>query len=393
MTSTHDVVIVGSGIVGSSLACALAQKTSLNIALLESNLLTPNWSLHSHHHRVSAINLFSQQFFQSLNVWNAIQKKRVSPFTQIEVWDHHSKNKIDFNSADIAESVLGYIIENNLIQSVLLEQIKKESRLEYIAPVNIKHINEEGNGIILQTENHYFKAPLIVAADGMHSWLRQQIGIDIVRKDYHQEAIVATVTTEQVHQKIARQVFLSTGPLAFLPLRDEYTSSIVWSLPASLAQEYLALTTSEFKQILNDAFSFEFGDVVGIEERFSFPLCQQQVQQYIKPHFALVGDAAHTVHPLAGLGLNMGLRDVVRLTNIIENALSKRRAFSDFSVLRRYERQSKADNFPFFLAIDGLKTFFAKNNPMVRSMRSLGLKTFNHNHFLKNLFMRFATTQ
>lgn len=388
---TVDVIIVGGGMVGATLACALAQQTALSIALLESQAQSPVWDENNYHHRVSAIALASKRIFESLNIWPLIQEKRVSPFTKIQVWDGVKPAEIVFDSHEIAEPVLGYIIENNVIQKALEEKIDSYPQIKRIAPVKLIDARETEDCIqLISDTDQIYQARLAIAADGAKSWLRAKMNIPIDKNEYAQEGIVATVQTALPHEKIARQVFLDTGPLAFLPLREENLSSIVWSMPTEEAQRLLNLDTESFQKELAKAFSYRLGIIEKIDRRFSFPLAKQQARQYVKSRLALVGDAAHTVHPLAGQGVNMGLLDAASLTEIIVDAVQKRRDFASYSTLRAYERWRRADNLNMLAGVEVIKKLFASDNHSLQLLRSCGLTLTNKMHRIKNIFARHA---
>ncbi|MFZ2315287.1 MAG: UbiH/UbiF/VisC/COQ6 family ubiquinone biosynthesis hydroxylase [Gammaproteobacteria bacterium] len=388
---THDVMIVGGGMVGLTLALALAEQTSLSIAVLEARSDAIDWSPDRYQPRVSAIALSSVRIFKALKVWDTLVTKRVSPFTQISVWDAKWQGEIEFQAQDIAEASLGFIIENNLIQQVLLEKVKQSPKIKLISPVDLVSLNETLTGVELAaSDGQTFKSKLVVGADGAHSWLRQQTGIDINQHDYLQKALVATVHTMLPHQQIARQVFLETGPLAFLPLASPQMSSIVWSLPTTDADYLKALNVDFFKQKLMQAFGGRLGEIVNVEQRFAFPLKHQQATQYVKSRVALIGDAAHTIHPLAGQGVNMGLLDACSLADVICDAQKARRDFSSIHQLRRFERWRKADNMPMLKGVDVIKQFFASDKNAIELLRYVGLETTNQLGALKNMFIRHA---
>lgn len=390
-----DVVIVGGGIIGASLALALAKSTRLSIALLEATAMElPQWQPSTYGYRVSAMTLASKRILQNLNLWESIAEKRVSPFTQIEVWDELGKGRIHFNSQSIALPMLGYIIENDVIQTVLQNEIKKQRSITLLTSCKLHTAQQNANddGIILtQANGEMLQATLAIAADGAKSWLREQLQFKVHQHDYQQQAIVTNVKTSLAHEKRAYQVFLADGPLAFLPLADEKTSSIVWSLPHDAAKEVMELRDAEFKCKLAEAFSYRLGDIQSISPRYTFALQAHKTDHYVKPHIALVGDAAHTVHPLAGLGLNMGLQDVACLHQIIVAAVNNNKNdFASFANLRRYERWRKADNAALQIGIDGIKKLFASKNKSIQMMRSFGLTITNHLPLLRNFFMRTA---
>jgi 2-octaprenylphenol hydroxylase len=390
-TYTHDIIIIGGGMVGLTCALALAKETPLTIAVLEAQAPQPTNFSSQYHHRVSAIALSSQRIFQHLGVWQAMQNQRVSPFTQIHVWDALHESDIQFDGCDIAEANLGFIIENNVMQHALLSRVKQCPQIELIAPVTLNTLQENEHTVSVTTnDDRVFSARLAIAADGAHSWLREQAGIALDKKSYDQQAIVATVHTALPHEKVARQVFQSTGPLAFLPLMPTHTSSIVWSQHQAEAERLLSLSDAAFKTELTNAFSARLGDVETIEQRYAFPLHKQQAKKYIKSHIALIGDAAHTLHPLAGQGVNMGLLDAASLAEVVIDAYRAQRDYASIATLRRYERWRRADNQLLLSGVDFIKHFFENDKTGVQALRSLGMTVTNQMRFLKNVFTRHA---
>jgi 2-octaprenylphenol hydroxylase len=377
--------------VGMALALALAQQSSLSIVILESALDAAAFTPDVYHHRVSAVALSSVRIFQALQVWNDIKAARVSPFTAIQVWDTHHRTDLNFVCNEIGEPLLGYIIENIVLQQCLRAQIKTLPQVHYIAPVKLREYREDDNGITLITDdNLQYRARLAVAADGANSWLRDQAGMNVSTVDYDQEAIVATVTTEFPHEKIARQIFLPTGPLAFLPLAEAYTSSIVWSLPKAEARRLAALEQEIFQHELTQAFAERLGAVREVGKRFVFPLKKQQAENYVRGRVVLVGDAAHVIHPLAGQGVNLGLLDAASLAEVILDAERARRDIADTASLRRYERWRRADNLALLTGVDIIKQLFASEKISVQTITALGMAVTSRLGVLKNIFTRYA---
>lgn len=395
-----DIIIVGGGMVGTALACALAQNTPLSIAVLEAQQPDNSWCQEQYHHRVSAIALSSIRFFQALKIWDEIKRHRVSPFTSIKVWDAEGQHGITFDCRDIAEPILGCIIENNLIQQVLMQKIAAYPQVSVISPVELVEFTDTPTGVeLIAADGRQFSARVAVAADGARSWLREQVGIGVEKHDYEQQALVATIRSQLAHEKIARQCFLSDGPLAFLPLQDSHSTSIVWSLPVGKAYALLTLSDEQFcheletitrLKHLSDRNEFSLGSLTLEGKRSSFPLHRQLATQYVKSHVVLVGDAAHMVHPLAGQGVNIGFLDVMALTETIITALEAQRNWASHSQLRRYERWRKAENMPMLIGIDCIKNLFATDAYALTQLRTFGLSLTQQFTWLRNIFTRQA---
>ena len=389
-TFSHDVMIIGGGMVGLTFACALAQQTPLSIAILEANPFSPVQALSSYHHRVSAIALSSQRIFQNLTVWPAMQRRRISQFKQIQVWESVSLSDIQFDSCDIGEAVLGYIMENNVMHTALHEKITGYSQIELISPVELIALEENENAVCVKTaDGRSFSAPLCVAADGGKFLAARTSWHFADKKSYEQQAIVATVHTALPHEQIARQVFHPSYPRIFAT-KSANTSSIVWTNQQSEAERLLALSDMEFKTALTQAFDARLGDVLEVEPRYAFPLHKLEAKQYVKPRIALIGDAAHILHPLAGQGVNVGLLDAVSLAEVVVEAYQQRRDYGSYASLRRYERWRRADNQLLLNGIDLIKQFFENDKSGIQALRSFGLTATNHLHFLKNIFSRHA---
>lgn len=387
----YDIVIVGGGMVGMTLALALAKQTRLSIAILEAREEVAPFKEDDYHHRVSAIALASVSILESLSVWEKIRSQRVSPFNTIQVWDGESRENLRFECNEIGEPLLGYIIENNVIQNALREELKHYPAVNFLSPVKLQDLRfgEESITLIAADETQY-QARLAVAADGAHSWLRDEMHIRVRTEDYDQQAIVASVVTELPHEKVARQVFLPSGPLAFLPLKEAHTSSIVWSLPSEEAKRLQAMEEEDFKAALTTAFASRLGRVKSIGRRFTFPLKKQDAAKYIGKRIALVGDAAHVMHPLAGQGVNLGLLDAVSLAEVIADAEHARRDFAATTTLRRYERWRRADNLALLTGVDLIKQFFASDRAAIKTVRGLGIALTSRLAVLKNIFTRYA---
>jgi 2-octaprenylphenol hydroxylase len=391
MQKKFDIIIVGSGIIGATAALALARNTKLTVALLDAKALPPSFVLKNYSARVSAITPASQRILQRLQVWQAIIAKRVSPYRNMQVWDAAGSGKLNFDSGAMRSGVLGYIIEDDVIRASLVEQFSQCANLEVIAPVHLVTLQKQVDGMLLvAADGQTFSGRLLIAADGAQSWVRQQAGITIKNRAYEHDALVATVCTTLPHQQTAYQRFLASGPLAFLPLSDEHTASIVWSTSAAEAQRLLALTDEEFCRELGQAFDSRLGDIISVSPRHSFNLQMRHANHYVQPGLALVGDAAHTIHPLAGQGVNLGLLDVACLVEVVTKALAQNRDFASMSVLRRYERWRKAENMTMMAFVDGIKYLFAAENKAIQGVRTLGLNIMEKMHGTKHFFASYA---
>ncbi|MCP5158461.1 MAG: UbiH/UbiF/VisC/COQ6 family ubiquinone biosynthesis hydroxylase [Gammaproteobacteria bacterium] len=390
MKICYDLIIAGGGMVGSALACALGG-TDLHIALLEGAPLERIRPDLEPDLRVSAINRASQRIFAAVGAWDSMAAWRVSPFRDMRVWDATGFGHIHFDSAAIGEPLLGWIIENRVIQYALLEQVRQSPTIDLLCPAVLDAVEPlEGNGWQIRlNDGRELITDLLIGADGAQSKVRQLTGIDTSGWNYNQKAVVGNVRTTEPHQETAWQRFLPTGPLAFLPLHDG-RCSIVWSTTMEQADALLALDETEFAQSLAEAFDQRLGAIIDVGPRDAFLLRLQHAHAYVKPGLALIGDAAHVVHPLAGQGVNLGLLDAATLAEVIMNALTAGQKINSLKVLRRYERWRKSDNLLMLGVMDGFKRLFGNSLPPVRLLRNLGLNLANATGSLKNLIARRA---
>jgi 2-octaprenylphenol hydroxylase len=389
---TYDIVIVGSGIVGATAALSLAQKTKVRIAILEEKNISFDWSSEQHDYRVSAISLTSKTIFKNVKVWNSISQKRISPYENMHVWDDQHEADIQFNCRELNEPALGYIIEDNVMRSSLLSQLRECENVTLIYPSKLISIEENVDAIKLILENQIISTKLLIAADGANSSVRQLLNFELTSKDYGHTAIVATLQTELAHERTARQRFITSGPLAFLPLTNPHQSSIVWSTAHQHAKELLALSDEAFCETLTNAFQNKMGNIQKISTRYHFPLTMRHVKNYVRARVALIGDAAHTIHPLAGQGVNLGLLDAIYLVDVIVESLKKQRDFASFHTLRRYERWRKSENSFMLAGIEVLKQLFASENNLVKQIRNSGLRFSDRNAWVKKFFANYVGT-
>ncbi|MCR8922185.1 UbiH/UbiF/VisC/COQ6 family ubiquinone biosynthesis hydroxylase [Dasania sp. GY-MA-18] len=408
MSATHsashsfDLIIVGAGLAGAALACVVAQANKeLRIAMVEAQTLPAEppslaQAVQGFDPRVSALTLASQQLLQGIGVWPAIISQRAEAYSHMQVWDAEGTGSVSFEAAEVNQPCLGYIVENRITLSALLNTLKGLANVQCFNPAKVAALESEPQQRCLRLEDgQRLSAPLMVAADGANSLLRQQAGFAVREWDYQHRAIVATVQTELPHQHTAWQRFLPQGPLAFLPLAaaaeaDSHFCSIVWSAVPEYAQQLMALDDQTFAQQLAAAFEHKLGAVQALSQRYSFPLQQRHAVDYIQPGLALVGDAAHSIHPLAGQGINLGFSDVAVLAEEILRASQRGLALADYSILQRYQRRRKADNLSMMLAMDGFKRLFAETNIALRWLRNTGMNSFNRSPAIKRKIMRSA---
>jgi len=383
-----DVVIAGGGLVGLSLAALLGQ-AEFKVALVESREPQLDWPQGSVDLRVYAISRASAELLRSVDAWPLIEAQACA-YREMHVWDAGGGGDIHFDSAELGEPGLGHIVESRVIEKALLTVIGQLSAVTRFCPVGIASFDaaDDRRAVVLE-DGRVLSAALLVGADGKHSRVRDHAGIHAQVSNYGQQALVAVVACERGHADTAWQRFLPTGPLAFLPLRDG-RCSIVWSATTDEANRLLALDDAAFCEALGEAFDFRLGKVLDVGERVLFPLVRQHAERTVAPRLALVGDAAHVIHPLAGQGVNLGFKDVRELADVLIAARQQRRDIGALSVLRRYERARKGDNMATMLAMDGFKHLFGSRVPPVRWLRNAGLDLVDAATPVKHLIMRAA---
>lgn len=390
---TFDVVIVGGGIVGLSFASELAG-SDFSVAIIERNELKaisekPDC-------RVSAINRAALKRFQQSGVFESPLVQRVCAFEKMFVWDQTGAGQIEFDSAELGVPELGAIIENNVLQQMLLEAVQSADNIVYMCPQEIAEIDYQvrddkqhvASKIILSS-GKIVNAKLLVGADGVNSKVREVAMIERAKQSYQQQGLVCNVATSEVHQNTAWQCFMPSGPLAFLPLYNG-NSSIVWSLDEESAQQYMALDDEAFKLALAEAGEFKLGEILELGPRFLFPLSHGHVSEYVKPGLALIGDAAHNIHPLAGQGANLGIADAFALADVILAARNAGRQWAALHTLKKYQRQRKGANQLMEASMTGFKELFGNNNAAVSEIRNAGLSLVDHIPALKYKIIRQA---
>ncbi len=389
MKQGFDLIIVGAGVVGAALACAL-RSSGLRIAVLDARE-PPRFSAKAELDlRVFALSPASQRILDALGAWETIRATRVSPYTGMRVWDATGSGRIHFDCADVGEPALGYIVENRLILHALWKQLETARNITAMYPAQPDTVQFDADAITLTLQDgQRLHTRLLVAADGAGSVTRKLAGMETVGESYAQQAIVAHVRTEKSHRDTAWQRFLPTGPIALLPLQDGRVS-VVWSLDEARAEEIHKLDDTAFCAAVTQASEVVLGNVSTTTPRVVFPLQRLHAREYVRPRFALIGDAAHAVHPLAGQGVNLGLLDMATLAEAILAAQAGQRDIGDLNVLRRYQRARKADNLAMIVALDSLKWLFSNDIAPLRLLRNAGLRAVDRFTLLKSAFMRRA---
>lgn len=445
-----DIVIVGGGIVGLSFANELVN-TGFSVAVIERG--EPKVVTDEADCRVSAINRFALQRYQQTGVFshsvNASLQQRICAYEKMFVWDQAAVGQIRFDSAELGVSELGAIIENNVLQRLLLERVKAAENIVYFCPEEITKIHYPLDGLSAEIRKEITKdtaaqegveqegvgqdrveknwveqkwagqrdrnhnktshhgvqqnisatlklssgkklyAKLLVGADGVNSKVRDVASIQLDRQPYQQQGLVCNVTTSESHQNTAWQCFMATGVLAFLPLYNGQCS-IVWSLNNESAKLTMAMDDETFKQTLAEANEFKLGDILEVSQRFLFPLSHGHANEYVKPGLALIGDAAHNIHPLAGQGANLGIADAFALAETISAAQKAGRQWAALHTLKKYQRQRKGANGLMELSMTGFKALFVNDNTLLSELRNAGLTLLDHLPALKYRIIRQA---
>lgn len=414
-----DVIIVGAGIAGSTFALALSGH-GLRITLVEARALPATMpermpGCGGYDLRVSALTPRSQALLQRLDVWPDVLAHRACPYTHMAVWDAEGTAEIHFDRSEVAAPALGTIVENGVLVAALAAGIQRAADIRVLAPHRVVEAscsdpaaNDRTPVRLLLDDGSVLQAPLLVAADGALSPLRSLLGFATREWDYGHQAVVATIRTELPHAATARQRFLPTGPLALLPLpaaladpdaqveqsgqhaQGEHYCSIVWSLEDAVTEQIMALDDAAFCTALTEASEHCLGEVLECSVRQAFALRQRHAVDYVQPGVALVADAAHTIHPLAGQGINLGLADVEALAQEVLLAVRRGLCIGSLPVLQRYQRQRKGANLGMMAGMDVFKRLFGERALPVRWLRNEGMRRVAGMPMLKRQLMRHA---
>ena len=389
MMQSVDVAIIGGGMVGLTLAAALAD-TELRVAVIEGKLPEPELAPLPDV-RVSALSRASERILRRVGAWEGIAARRMAPYSKMQVWEQDSFANIAFDAARLAQPDLGHIVENRVIQLSLMDCVKQLPNVTLLAPERCQSIAfGESEAWLSMESGKNLTAKLVVGADGANSWVRQQLDIPLTHWDYGHSAVVANIRCREAHQDTARQIFRPEGPLAFLPLAEPDLCSIVWSLPPEEANQMCELSDQEFNKRLTAAFDNRLGLCEVEGERQAFPLKMRYARDFVRERVALVGDAAHTIHPLAGQGVNLGLLDAASLAQELKQLWLNEKDIGRQAHLRNYERWRKAEAAKMIAAMQGFRDLFDGSHPAKKLVRDLGMLFADKAPGLKDEFMRRA---
>ena len=395
------LVVVGAGLVGALFALLCARRhPDQHILLLEAADHLAHYDATHFDPRVVALTQQSVRLLSEAGIWQKVLAARACAYTAMDVWGEGTGN-IQFFADDVHQPELGFIVENSLLLNHLHQALSYAPNVTLRLNANVEQLllpgDDRASAQLKLAGGETLSAQLIVAADGARSHLRTLAGLDTREWDYDHTAIVTTIRTGKRHNFVARQRFMRTGPLALLPLQQqaqadaaEYHCSIVWSAATELADTLMQKDDVGFCAALTRASEACLGQVLHADRRFAIPLRQRHAIDYIAPGFALIGDAAHTIHPLAGQGVNLGLKDVAALLDELDRARARKLPLAEPSVLRRYQRARKADNLATMATMEGFKQLFGADHHVLRWLRNEGLRLANHSGLLKRELIKQA---
>jgi 2-octaprenylphenol hydroxylase len=380
-----DVAVIGGGMVGAATALGLVQ-AGFSVALIEKDKPSTLWlNACDFSPRVSALTRASEMILRHLGAWQGVEARRAHPFESMRIWDESGDAELVFDALSVKQPNLGYVVENNVIQSALWEQLEKHD-VQFICGHELKSIQFDSvshQAWLELTDFGRLNAKLVIGADGAFSKVRQMVGIGLDQHDYAQCALVGCVRTEAPHQDACWQRYREEGPFAFLAMSDN-VSSIAWYMPVEKMQWALELSDEDYRAEIGKASEGRLGNIVETWERAAFPLTRRHAQQYVKPGLVLVGDAAHTIHPQAGQGVNLGLLDAATLVEVLAEAKQQSEDYACYKVLRRYERWRRGDNALVQRSMEGFDWLFKSDKAIKNSIRTRLLSLANVAKPLKN---------
>lgn len=384
---TQDIIITGGGMVGMSAALALA-KQGLSVTLLERTSM-PAQLEPTFDGRVSAIALGSVRMLSAIGAWDKMLS-HAEPILDIRVSEGQRPFFVHYDHDDIGDEPFGYIVENRYIRHALQETANAIPNLTIFEKAQITGFRaNEHEAVISLADGKELSAKLVLAADGKQSSLREFAGIGVVNRDYDQTAIVCTIAHEKPHQGLAQERFLSAGPFAVLPMTDN-RSSLVWVEPKDRASMYMQLPNAECEQEIAERVGDYLGKISLVGPRFAYPLSLSHAKEYVSTRLALIGDAAHGIHPIAGQGVNLGFRDVAVMEELVRDYAGEKKDIGSDELLAHYQRWRRFDNVSMMAVTDGLNQLFLTQFLPVKAARGAGMWAVNRMPRLKRFFMKHA---
>lgn len=388
MSKSYDVCVVGGGMVGAAQA-ALLSRAGYDVALLEAHRPTEFNPENEYGLRVSAISAGSRAILEQAGAWKHIQKQRYCAYREMHVEEQGSNRGLDFLADEFGRDALGYIIENQLVQSCLWKSIESADEVDIYCPDKLLSLKQHPGGVTAALKSgQSLECKVLAASDGALSSVRKMVGIDQKIWEYNEQGLVAVITTQEPNPGIAWQRFLAGGPLALLPLSDG-RSSIVWTQSDTDARRRLGLPEVKFLAELTDACRGVFGEVVAVSERAAFPLRTRISEHFLDGRVVLLGDAAHAVHPLAGQGVNLGFLDAAALT---ESLLAADERSLD-RALRHYARWRRSDSVLMTRGFHAIHELFALPGQISSKIRQIGMRITNKSWFTKDRLLLHAAGQ
>lgn len=383
-----DIIIVGAGMVGASCALGLAANSDLSVILLDSSTeakLDPA----NVNTRVSALSQSSVQCLESLGVWQNIAKHGCEPYHNMYIWDEMNDAELQFDASEVGKQQLGYIVDNGSLVYALQQAVGCQKNIRCMYAEEAVKLEQSKDGVVLHLASEQkVSSNLLIAADGANSWVRQALGVPTQNFEYQQQAIVAKIALQYSHKSTAWQRYLSSGPVAVLPVSGDKEhvnqASIVWSAQIKRAEELQSLSDADFERELQYALENRLGEIKLLSPRSKFPLQSVISNHYVDGSVVLVGDAAHRIHPMAGQGVNLGFKDVTVLQDEVLSAYHQYQNVARRNNLRRYERQRKLDNQLTDQAMTALHHLFGISNPSMAMLRGMGIKALNRSLAVKN---------
>ncbi|WP_426415113.1 2-octaprenyl-6-methoxyphenyl hydroxylase [Aestuariirhabdus sp. LZHN29] len=396
--SHFDVLIIGGGMVGASLACALrplmAQR-GLRLGIIESQPLSADPlapQQPSYDARSTALAWGARDIYQQLGLWQTLREK-VTPILSVQVSDRGHFGASRLHHSEMGTEALGYVVENRWLGAVLHEQLQRDETIEWICPARVESIRASDGGMALEVQENgasrSLSAGLTVLADGGRSGLARQLGISGHSNDYQQRALIANVSTSKPHQGVAYERFTEEGPMALLPLSGG-RSALVWTLPEGEADGVMALDEGAFLQRLQSRFGYRLGRLQRVGERFCYPLSLKWASEQVRPGLVVLGNAAHSLHPVAGQGYNLALRDLMTLSRVLEQGLAEGRSVGELGLLQRYLDLQQQDQQRTVGFSDRVVRLFSNRHLGLSQARGLGLLALELSPPLKHWFTRQA---